>query len=135
MEVIDILVATVKAPLLTAKWLCHAPMAVWLAFGTAVAMSMDRLTYQVHTRDGSARKASSVARCSGSKRSQSPVWASRNVGTGDSADIPAPVNTTTERASATHLAAISISAIMCRAQAIRCVPCLEYKHRPPRIGE
>src|SRR5699024_11217301 len=86
-------VATVNAPLLTAKCFCHAPIAVWPAFGTAVSMSMDRHTYQVHTRDGSARKASSVARCSGSKRSQSPVCASRNVGTEDSADIRSEENT------------------------------------------
>jgi hypothetical protein len=47
---------------------------------------------------GLRRNASGVASFFGSNCAHKPVWASRNVGTPDSAETPAPVNTATLRA-------------------------------------
>jgi hypothetical protein len=67
------------------------------ALGAAVAMSARRSAYQRQTRTGSRRKAWGVATSSGRSPCQSP-WASRNVGSPLSADMPAPVSTATLRA-------------------------------------
>src|SRR5690625_2236736 len=96
---------------------------------------MARHTYQVQTIDGLARKASSVANCSGAKRSHRPVWASRNVGTPDSADIPAPDNTTTELALATRSVARCIADAISTTPARRREQCLGDAHRHHRKVE
>ncbi len=62
--------------------------------GRASATSLRRHAYQSQTRLGSLSKASGVASSCGSKRAQSPVWASLKVGTPLSAEIPEPVSTT-----------------------------------------
>src|SRR5690606_25632765 len=79
--------------------------------GETCASRARRHSYQPHTSSGSARKASGVARRWGSKRAQSPVWASRKVAIPLSAETPAPVNTTTRLACARQAAARSRSAM------------------------
>ena len=64
------------------------------AFGSTERTRRARHWYHAHTSAGSAAHACGVASDSASNRSQSPVCASRNVGTPLSADIPAPVDTT-----------------------------------------
>src|SRR5690606_4666138 len=75
-----------------------AAMARCAGLGCACSTFMRRHSYQPHTSAGSRRNASGVARSAGSKRSHSPVSASRKVGMPLSADTPAPVKTTTWRA-------------------------------------
>src|SRR5690625_2252653 len=94
---------------------------------------MERQTHHVHTIAGLERKAPSVAKCPGSNRPHSPDCASRKVGTPDSADMPAPDNTTTERAAATRSAACCSWAVMTTAPAEPDEPSQRYIHRPHRI--
>ncbi len=57
-----------------------------------------RMAYQSQTRLGLRANAAGVASSIGSNFAQRPVCASRNVGTPDSAETPAPVSTATKRA-------------------------------------
>ena len=67
--------------------------AVCPALGYAAAINLCRQIYQFHTTSGLLLKASGVANSWGSSYDHRPAFASRNVGTPDSADIPAPVST------------------------------------------
>src|SRR5699024_5318526 len=90
------------------SWLCQAASAVCPGLGATPRISDWRQRYHVQTREGLLSNASTVARSSAENRSHSPVWASGNVGTPDSAQMPAPLSTATREAAATSSAPSSV---------------------------
>ncbi len=84
--------------------------ASWPGFGTHLATTSRRHWYQLQTSTGSRANAWGVASSSGRWRRQRPS-SPRKVGTPDSAEIPAPVSTSTRRASPSRRRAASSGAV------------------------
>ena len=99
----------------------------WPALGTMPASAARRDAYQSQTSFGLRANADGVASSRGSNFAHRPVCASRNVGTPDSAEMPAPVSTTTRVARRSARARSG-------AMAIACICCIVALPRPRAEG-